>query len=69
MKNIFSLRTSRARMILLCVVDILTIIIDCYLSLVMRFEWSLRLIPAEYMNSMKQYLVINIITTLISSWR
>ena len=65
MKNIFSLRTSRARMILLCVVDILTIIIDCYLSLVMRFEWSLRLIPAEYMNSMKQYLVINIITTLI----
>ena len=65
MKNILAFRTSRSRMILLCLVDIITIIFDSFLSLVMRFEWSFTMIPAEYMNSVKQYMLINIVTTLI----
>ena len=36
MKNIFSLKTSRARMILLFLVDIVTIIFDAYISLIIR---------------------------------
>ncbi len=38
MKNIFSLKTSRARMIFLFIVDILTIIFDTYVALIIRFK-------------------------------
>ena len=68
MKNIFSLKTSRTRMILLFIVDILTIIFDSYFALIIRFKldnvyygW----VPAEYMASVRAYVAVNVITTLV----
>ncbi len=68
MKNILSLKTSRTRMILLFIVDILTIIFDTYAALIIRFKldnvysgW----VPEEYMASIKAYVWINIVITLV----
>lgn len=56
MKKILNLHNSRNRMILLCGVDILTIIIHSYLSLILRYELHYSWIPKEYIHSMKSYL-------------
>lgn len=65
MKKILNLHNSRNRMILLCGVDILTIIIHSYLSLILRYELHYSWIPKEYIHSMKSYLPIGIISTLV----
>ena len=65
MKNIFSLKTSRARMALLFIVDILTIIFDSYLALIIRFKIDYSWVPEEYMSSVDSYVVINVVTTLV----
>ena len=65
MKKILNLHNSRNRMILLCGVDILTIIIHSYLSLILRYELHYSWIPKEYIHSMKFYLPIGIISTLV----
>ena len=38
MKNIFSLKTSKSRMILLFIVDVITIIVNSYLALIVRYK-------------------------------
>ena len=65
MKKILNLHNSRNRMILLCGVDIFTIIIHSYLSLILRYELHYSWIPKEYIHSMKSYLPIGIISTLV----
>ena len=65
MKKILNLHNSRNRMILLCGVDILTIIIHSYLSLILRYELHYSWIPKEYIHSMKSYLPIGIISTFV----
>lgn len=68
MKNIFSLKTSRARMILLFLVDIVTIIFDAYISLIIRFKVDnvyYNQVPGEYMTSLNSYIIINVVTTLV----
>ena len=65
MKKILNLHNSRNRMILLCGVDILTIIIHSYLSLILRYELHYSWIPKEYIHSMNSYLPIGIISTLV----
>lgn len=65
MKKIFDLHNSRNRMIILCGVDILTIIMHSYLSLILRYELHYSWIPKEYIHSMKSYLPMGIITTLV----
>lgn len=68
MKNIFSLKTSRARMILLFLVDIATIIFDAYISLIIRFKVDnvyYNQVPGEYMTSLNSYIIINVVTTLV----
>lgn len=65
MKNIFSLKTSRSRMILLFLVDILTIVFNSYMALIIRFKIDYSWVPEEYMNSVSSYVVINVVTTLI----
>lgn len=68
MKNIFSLKTSRARMVLLFIVDIAAIIFDSYLSLIIRFKVDnvyYSSVPKEYMTSVNSYIIINVVTTLI----
>lgn len=68
MKNIFSLKTSRARMILLFLVDIITIVFDAYISLIIRFKVDnvyYNQVPEEYMTSLNSYIIINVVTTLV----
>lgn len=65
MSNIINLRSSRTRMVLLCIVDIFTILLNSYLSLLIRHEGHPEWIPPEYMMSIHRYAVINIITTII----
>lgn len=52
-------------MLILAFVDIITIIIDSYLALLLRFQLDYNWIPIEYMMALKTYLWINVITTLI----
>lgn len=68
MKKIFDLHNSRNRMILLCGVDILTIIMHSYLALILRYELHYSWIPYEYIHSIKVYMPIGIVSTLIIFW-
>ena len=65
MKKFFDLHNSRNRMILLCCVDILTVIVHPFLSLIFRYEFKYAWVPLEYIHSIKSYMVINIVTTLV----
>ena len=65
MKKFFDLHNSRNRMILLCCVDILTMIVHPFLSLIFRYEFKYAWVPLEYIHSIISYMVINIVTTLV----
>ena len=65
MKKIINFRNSKTRMFLLCLVDILAIIVDSYLSLIIRHEMHYSWIPMEYLDSIRSYMLINIISTII----
>lgn len=65
MKSIVNLRNSRTRMLLLGVVDILTIVVNSYLSLIMRHELHYSWIPIEYIQSIQSYMIISVVTTII----
>ena len=65
MKNIINWRSSRTRMFMLFIVDVLTIVVNAYLSLIIRHELHYSWIPQEYINSIKSYMLINIITTIV----
>ena len=66
--GIFNLKTSRSRMILLFLVDILTIVFDTYCALIIRFKldnFYYGIVPEGYMASVNSYVLINVVTTLI----
>lgn len=65
MKNIFSLKTSKSRMILLFIVDVITIIVNSYLALIVRYKMDGNTVPVEDLASVNTYLLINIVTTMI----
>ena len=65
MGRIFNLRTSKTRMFLLSIVDIITIIINAYMAIIVRYELHYDIIPDKYLISIRTYLIINIITTLV----
>ncbi len=65
MKNIINLKSSRTRMFLLCVVDVFTILLNSYLSLLIRYEGHHVWIEQKYLVSIEKYAVVNIITTII----
>ena len=65
MNRIINFRSSKVRMFLLGVVDVFTIIIHSFLAIIMRHEWRYAEIPQRYINSIKQYMVISIITTIL----
>ena len=65
MKNIFSLKTSKSRMILLFIVDVITIIMNSYLALIVRYKMDGNTVPVEDLTSVNTYLLINIVTTMI----
>lgn len=65
MKNIVNLRSSKTRMFCLFIVDVLTIILNAYISLILRYELHFEWIPETYIQSIERYMWINILTTII----
>ena len=65
MSRFINLRNSKTRMIILAFVDIITMIVNSYLSLILRYEGHYTWISREYIVSIQSYMVINIITTLV----
>lgn len=65
MKHIINLRSSRTRMFLLCIVDIITIILNSYLSLIVRHEFHYTWIPQIYIDSIQTFMIFNIAVTII----
>lgn len=68
MRELFDFRSSKCRMFILSIVDIVTVIINAYLALLVRHELQIGAIPEAYSRSVNTYLVINIITTLVVFW-
>jgi len=64
MKNVIGFRTSKGRMILLCIVDIFTIIANMHLSLIIRFRIDNGWVPIEYSESVNSYFVFNVCFTI-----
>lgn len=64
MKKVINFRNSRTRMFLLGIVDVLTIVLNSYLSLIIRYEGHYTKVPYEYLDSMKTYMIVNIVTTI-----
>ena len=50
MKKNWGLQSSKGRMIVLFIVDILSIVIDAYLAIILRFKLDRIWVPEEYMN-------------------
>ncbi|MCB6203682.1 polysaccharide biosynthesis protein [Extibacter muris] len=65
MKRLINFRNSKTRMFCLCIVDILTIVVNSYLSLIIRHEWHYSWVPNEYLTSVHVYLLVNILTTIL----
>lgn len=65
MRELFSLRTSKTRMLLLLLVDIITIIFDVYLAIVIRFQLDYSYVPPNYMDSVHRYVLINVVVTIL----
>lgn len=65
MKKYIDLRSSKTRMFLLAIVDICTMIINSYLSLIMRYEMHYSWVEKQYIHTIRSYMVFNIIVTLI----
>lgn len=65
MRELFSLKTSKTRMVLLLLVDILAIAFDAYLAIIIRFQLDYSWVPPEYMSSVHSYVLINIVCTLL----
>ena len=65
MKNIVNLRSSRTRMFCLFIVDVLTIILNSYISLILRYELHYEWIPETYIQSIERYMWLNIFTTIV----
>lgn len=65
MSKIINLRSSRTRMFLLCIVDVFTVLLNSYLSLLIRYEGHHDWILPEYLISIERYAIINVITTII----
>lgn len=65
MKELFSLQTSRTRMLLLLIADIIAIIFDAYAAIIIRFQLDYSWVPPEYMHSVHSYVAINVLSTLL----
>ena len=65
MKKGWGLQNSRSRMIALFIVDMLTVVLDSYLAIILRFKLDNIWVPEEYMRSVEHYMIINVITTVI----
>lgn len=65
MKQLINLRSSKTRMFFLFLVDVMTIIMNSYLSLIIRYELHYSWIQPEYVAAIQKYMLVNIVTTII----
>lgn len=65
MKKWLNFRSSKTRMLILGLVDIFTMIVNSYLSLILRYELHYTWIEKKYLNAIQEYMFINILTTLV----
>ncbi len=68
MKKIINFRSSRTRMFLLAIVDMITVVLNAYLALIVRYELHYSWIPQEYIHSISVYMLLNIVTTILLFW-
>ena len=68
MKRIINFRSSRTRMFLLALVDIVLVVVNMYLSLIMRYEFQYDAIRYEHIASVQRYMLVNIVTTIVIFW-
>ena len=68
MKKYVNLRSSRTRMFILAIVDMCLVIVNMYLSLIMRYEFHYHLIPQEYLDSIQKFMLLNIFLTVVVFW-
>ena len=61
-------KSYKFRMCIFILLDILAVAFNMFAALVVRFEFRITDIPAEYLNSVAHYFVFNVITTLIITW-
>ena len=65
MRELFDFRSSKCRMLILAIVDIFTVVISSFLAILIRYELRADMIPVEYLECIKVYMLPNIIVTLI----
>ena len=68
MRELFDFRSSKCRMLILAIVDIFTVVISSFLAILIRYELRADMIPVEYLECIKVYMLPNIIVTLIVFW-
>ena len=68
MRELFDFRSSKCRMMILAIVDMLMVIFNSYVALLVRYELRVQMIPAEYLECIRVYLIPNILVTLAIFW-
>lgn len=65
MRELFDFRSSKCRMMILAIADMLLVILNSYMALIIRYEFHLEAIPENYLAYIKIFLIPNILVTLI----
>ena len=68
MRDLFDFRSSKCRMMILAIADVLTVVLNSFLAILIRHEFRADMIPAEYLECIKTYMIPNILVTLIVFW-
>ena len=67
-RDFLDFRSSRCRMMILAIADALLVALNSYLALIIRYEFHLDAIPANYLEYTKLFIIPNILVTLIIFW-
>lgn len=65
MNKLFDFNKSKIRMLMLCAVDVICIVVNSILALAIRFDFHYSWIPQEYLDDVLQYMLINVISTIV----
>lgn len=65
MEKIVDYKSKKARVFLLMVYDVIAIQASCILALLARFDFSYKMIDAQYINGYAHYALINTIVAII----
>lgn len=68
MRELFDFRSSRCRMLILAIVDMLLVVLNSYLALFIRYELRVEMVPVDYLECIKDYMIPSIIVTIGIFW-